>query len=215
MAELPKLERSIQIVEENGTATYTYHMFWQTFVKTLAQILTTLEENVDAIEEALEAAGIALDAAETAQAAAEAAQTAADTANTAAETAQDAVTEATNSASLLNSGTNNCVLTATDAGTDASITISAHDRFYADGTTVGVNGGTVTGLSYTTLYFIYYSDPSRAGGAVSYVATTNSNDAAQLGDVHYVGSIMTPAAAASNTSGSPNPAPGIRYASSI
>ena len=85
-------------------------------------------------------------------------------------------------------------------GVTAKATVSAHTRAYLD-TTVAVNAGEVTGLTYNTLNFLYYDDPNNAGGAVSYIATTNQADAltsAGNPNRHFVGSVTAPA-----TSGDP------------
>lgn len=95
------------------------------------------------------------------------------------------------------------VLSAADAGTNATVTIIAHTRYYADtaGTSVAVNGGTVPGLAYSTTYYLYYDDPTLAGGAVTYQATTDPGVAAQTGTRLSVGSVTTPASGGSSTSG--------------
>jgi hypothetical protein len=64
---------------------------------------------------------------------------------------------------------------------------------------VAVSGGTLTARAYSTDYFIYYDDPTRAGGAVTYQSTTSEATAAQIGDRHTVGEILTPAALAAAT----------------
>lgn len=154
-----------------------------------------------------------------AQAAADAAQTAADTANSAAAAADAAATDAQNTAdeitessALASSYVSGITISATDAGANATITISAHTRHYPqpDGSTVdvSVNGGSVTGLAYSTTYFIYYDDPTRSGGVVTYQASTSDATAAQIGDRHTVGAIVTPAAAAPDTGGNYVRSPG-------
>lgn len=154
-----------------------------------------------------------------AQAAAAAANAAAATANAAAATAQTAATDAqdtadaiTSESALSNSYVSGITLASNDAGASATITISAHTRHYpqADGSTinVAVNGGSVTGLSYDTIYYVYYDDAARAGGAVTYAATTTEATAAQLGDRHTVGAVRTPVAAAPPTSGATTRPPG-------
>jgi hypothetical protein len=127
------------------------------------------------------------------------ANAAAAAANTAAATAQTAAEDVTASSSLANSGTSGLSLTATDAGASATIAISGHTRNYGDGTSVAVAGGSLTGLGYSTDYYVHYVQPSRAGGAVTYLASTNPDDLLQIGDNHSIGAITTPAAA-----GSPN-----------
>ncbi len=163
--------------------------------------------NVDAIEtrvsdlEFEEAIAAAEAATTAAQAAADAAQTAADGADTAAAAAQDATDANARFLSISNSNVTGCTITATDAGANATVTISAHTRNYADGTSVAVTGGSVTGLAYSTQFFIYYDQTSLAGGAVTYAAVTSGPDAQPTAaggsapDRHYVGSVVTPAAA--------------------
>lgn len=135
------------------------------------------------------------------EAAVEAANTAAAAANSAAEVAQTSANDAAKVAALTNSGVTGVTITASDAGASASIVISAHTRVYGTGTSVTVSGGSVTGLSYSTDYYIYYDQPSRLGGTVTYQATTNKATAAQTGDRHLVGTVQTPAAAAPNVEG--------------
>lgn len=99
------------------------------------------------------------------------------------------------------------ILSASDAGTSATITISNHTRKYNDASGQSVTGSSITGLAYNTTYFIYYDDNSRSGGAVSYQATTNPNLAlpgAATGR-HYCGEIKTPVAGGTGTSGGVSP----------
>lgn len=79
--------------------------------------------------------------------------------------------------------------------TFAKIVISDHSRIYLN-LSVAVDGGEVAGVAYATDYWIYYDDPDRAGGAVTYFATTTQLDAfasAEHPDRLYVGSVLTPA----------------------
>jgi hypothetical protein len=160
---------------------------------------------------ALEDAVIAIQAAQDAADAANAAAAAADASASAAQDTADAIT---NESALSGSYVSGVTLAASDAGANATITISAHTRHYPqpDGTTddVAVNGGSVTALAYDTLYYVYYDDAARAGGAVTYAATTTEATAAQLGDRHTVGAIRTPLAAAPPTSGNTTRPPGTR-----
>lgn len=85
-------------------------------------------------------------------------------------------------------------------GLTAKITLSAHTRVSLS-TAVSVDAGEVTGVAYATLYYVYYDDPSRAGGAVDYEATTVQVDAFASTAFPYrlfVGSVTAPA-----TSGDP------------
>jgi hypothetical protein len=147
-----------------------------------------------------------------AQAAATAAQVSADAAAADAATASASAQAAADQTALANSYVSGATITGTDAGADVTISISAHTRYYpqSDGTTtsVAVNAGSITGQAYSTFYYIYYDDAARAGGAVTYLATTSDVTAAQTGDRHTVGSVTTPAAAAAPSGGSPIRPPG-------
>lgn len=192
--ELPKLAIDQSIVEQNGKPSLAFHKWWQLVINKITSIISDLEQQVSDIQAAQAAANAAQTAAATAQTAANTAQIAATTAQNAANTTQ-AITD------LTGSGVLGASITATDVGSDVSISISAHTRTYADGTSVSVNSGNLAGLSYSTTYYIYYNDPSRAGGAVSYQATTTASNAVQTGDKHLVGSVTTPAALGSPSSG--------------
>ena len=192
---LDRLLKFEKIANQDGTVNGDFQSKWQ-------RAMEEIESSVNAVIDAQNAADAANAAAAAADAAAAAAQTAADTANTA------AVTVAADS-SLASSGVSGLTMTATDAGTDATITISAHTRIYGDGTSVAVSGGTVTGLAYSTGFFVYYDQASRAGGAVTYQATTSAATAAQTGDRHSLGAVTTPAAAGPPNDGNVNLPPGV------
>jgi hypothetical protein len=168
------------------------------------------QRTMEAIEDALNSVIAAQNAADAANAAAAAAETAAGNAQTAADNAQNAAEGAGAASSLATSGVSGLTMTATDAGANATITISAHTRIYGDGTSVAVSGGSITGLAYTTGYYVYYVQPSRAGGAVTYQATTNLATAAQTGDTHSLGAVTTPAAAGGPIGGNNNLPPGVQ-----
>lgn len=171
------------------------------------------QQVVEAIEESLNSLQDAIDAVAAAQAAADAANLAAAAANTAATNAQTTADDISAGDSLAKSWVTGLTLSATDAGANVTITISGHTRHYPqpDGSTldVAVTGGTLTARSYSTDYFIYYDDAARAGGAVSYQSTTSEATAAQVGDRHTVGEIVTPAALAAPTDGAGTRAPGV------
>jgi hypothetical protein len=111
---------------------------------------------------------------------------------------------------LTNSYATGLTITATDAGSSVTITISAHTRVYpkADGSTtnVAVTGGSITGQAYSTDLWIYYDQASRAGGAVSYQVSTSP--IAQTGDRHSIGAIKTVAALDPPKPGNPIRPPG-------
>ncbi len=141
------------------------------------------------------------------------AQTTANTANTTANTANttaDAVKKTDKlSASWTSPGS---VLSASDAGSNATITIAAHVRKYGDGTQLSVAGGSLTGKSYSTVYYVYYTDATLADTTPTYTATTDPNVAAYNTATgrHYVGAVTTPAAGAAGTTGGTTP-PGGGY----
>lgn len=199
---LDRLQRGVPIVGNDRVPNQPFQTLWQRTVENIESALDQLQNQIDLITAAQAAADAAQDAADTATAAAAAADAAATTAQGAADTANS-------TASLANSGVTGITITATDAGTDATINISSHTRVYADGTSVSVTGGSITGLAYSTLYYIYYDQASRLGGSVTYVATTDEGTAAQVGDRHTVGAITTPAAAAGDTGGNFVRPPGV------
>lgn len=91
-------------------------------------------------------------------------------------------------------------VTAEDAGSDATVEIAAHSVQFGFGS-LPYGAGSITGLDYSTLYYIYADDPSYAGGAVTYLATTNANLVTAGNGRYYVGKVTTPAAAAPPTGG--------------
>lgn len=184
---LDRLLRFEKVANGDGTADFDFQAKWD-------KAMQEIENSVNAVIDAQNAADAANAAAAAADAAATAAQSAANNAQTAAD-------DATAQTAIANSYVTGATVSATDAGASATINITAHTRFYADGTSVSVNAGSLTGRSYSTLYYIYYDQASRAGGAVTYQSTTTAADAAQLGDRHVVGSVTTPAAAAPDTDG--------------
>lgn len=92
-------------------------------------------------------------------------------------------------------------LTATDAGSDATINIASFDMRYDFGN-VTYNSGSITALAYSTKYYVYAEDTDYTGGAVTYLATTTDSTITTDPDYIYVGTITTPAAAAADTNGS-------------
>lgn len=93
----------------------------------------------------------------------------------------------------------------TDPGdaTKSKITIVDHDRVYGGMTPVtkAVTGGSISALDPTTLYLVYYDDPTRAGGSVTYHATVDPTAAVQKGIRHLVGTVITPTAGSPDTVG--------------
>ena len=192
--KLSALDRAGSIVVQDGTPTHQFQQNWQNQGKAIEGAIQILAEAVDGILAAQAAA-------EAANAAAAVAQDAAATAQVAAEAANDAAAAVGSEGTITASGTSGLTLTATDAGTDATVNISAHTRIYGDGSSVSVGSGSITGLAYSTDYWVFYDDPTRAGGAVTYQHSTDPADAVQTGDRHSVGAVTTPAAAAPDNNG--------------
>lgn len=188
--KLPPLNAQTPIVDAQGRPTPQFLLFWQRFIK-------AIEDAFNGQAAALEAAGIALDAAETA--------------NTAAETAQNAANSTAAATALSTSYVDGLTVQATDAGASATITISAHDRIYPGSAPVAVSGGALTGLAYDTAYWVYYVDPDRTGGAVTYLTSTTPVGNGSSADLHLVASQRTPVAAGSPVDGLPTLPPGAAF----
>lgn len=196
--KLPRLPGNIALVDPaTGRVTPEFQRWWQTTM----EAIEGQANNQQALLDALITAQASADAAAAAAAAADAAAATAATAAAAAQTSADSVTSDT---SLSNSYVFGVAIVGHDAGASATVSISAHTRLYGNGVQVSVNSGSVTSLAYSTSYYIYYDDPSRAGGAVTYHVTTSISSAAQSAtnpNRHFVGTIITPAALAADTAG--------------
>ncbi len=81
-------------------------------------------------------------------------------------------------------------ITASTDGSVSTITINAHSVF-DDAGTISFTSASIGGLAPNTLYYVYEFNPDFAGGARSYVATTNRNDLTAFGR-RYVGIVTTP-----------------------
>lgn len=66
---------------------------------------------------------------------------------------------------------------------------------------VTYNSGSVTPLLDSTMYFVYFDDPTYAGGAQTYLATTDNPAVTSSLHRQYVGSITTPAHGGGGTIG--------------
>lgn len=198
---VPTITSSLPIVDADGNPTAHFVQAWNNSLK---EIVTSLNSVLAAQAAAAQANSAAV-----------AANTAATTANAAAATAQTTATAITSSQSLGSSYVSGATISATDAGGDVTVTISAHTRIYpnANGTTtsVAVNSGTLTGLNYSTKYYVFYDDAARSGGAVTYQSSTSVTVAAQIGARHVVGGVTTPAAAGTAVSGRYVRPPGSGY----
>ena len=105
------------------------------------------------------------------------------------------------------------MLTATDAGSSATINVTSFTMRTVEKGDVVVNTGSITALSYATLYYVYYDDPTVAGGAVAYAATTVKATAINGTGRFYVGSIVTPPATGPNTVGNNDGGAGVQVGS--
>jgi hypothetical protein len=82
-------------------------------------------------------------------------------------------------------------LTSTDAGSSATVSVAAWDLQTSSKGTVSYNSGSITGLTYGTLYYIYTIDGSLSGGTTTYYATLAKTTAISGTGYIFIGSIMT------------------------
>jgi len=92
-------------------------------------------------------------------------------------------------------------LTGHDAGSNATINIASFAMRSPGFPDINVNSGSITGLAYSTLYYIFYSDLYAAGGAVSYQDSLTKEVALQSNANWFVGSVITPPATGADTIG--------------
>lgn len=128
-----------------------------------------------------------------------AAETAADNAQTAADNAQNVADSTSAESSLVNSYISNFTPPVITADSTGLITISNHDRVYGNSSlnpTVSVTGGNIaSGQVAGSIVRIYYNDPTRAGGAVTYLYTVDpATPPVQGGNTHSVGAVEIPSA---------------------
>lgn len=230
---------SAALVDERGFPTQTFQTWWNEFAGNLESVLNSQQDQLTAIatlqtqmqDRIDEITAIQSDLSDqlaqilAAQAAADAAQTTANTATTKANAAQADANAAQADANTAQTTANTVkrddsistswtspgeILSASDAGSSATITIAAHTRKYTDVTSKSVNGGSITGLAYSTTYTVYYDQTGRTGGSVTYHATTDPNTglANAAAGRHFCGKITTPASGGSSTSGGVSPPSG-------
>ncbi|MFI8666885.1 right-handed parallel beta-helix repeat-containing protein [Qipengyuania sp. NPDC077410] len=99
--------------------------------------------------------------------------------------------------------TTSVAMSAVDAGSSTSVNVAAHNRTVPELTgarTITYNSGSVVGLGYSKLYYIYCDDPDLEGGLVTYHATEDPIDLSVAARA-YVGTITTPAAGGTETDG--------------
>jgi len=89
-----------------------------------------------------------------------------------------------------------------DSGGSAEIDISSFNMLTSSKGTISYNSGSVSGLSYDTLYYVYVSsDPTLAGGATTYAASTTKTDALDGVGRLFVGSVRTPVSGGPDSTG--------------
>lgn len=82
----------------------------------------------------------------------------------------------------------------------ATISIAAHSEQFPFGP-VPYSAGSITPLNDSTAYYVYASDPTFAGGAVTYFATTTNPDVTAQEGIIYFGKVTTPAFGGGGTGG--------------
>ena len=173
---IPNLQQSNPIVDQQGRMTTE---FARRLNDILGQIVTLL--NAIALLPEIQAQLANLDAAT--QAALDAAAAAQAAADGAAATTDAAKREQALVNSYIEPDT---VLTASPT----TITIAAHTRMYADGTSAQVSSGTLAVTGPTDTDYVFYVDLTRMGGTVSYQVSTTPP--VQTGDTHVVGAVQIP-----------------------
>lgn len=91
-------------------------------------------------------------------------------------------------------------LTAADVGATATISIAAGTG-YIGSITYTWNSGSITGLAFSTKYYVYADDPNLAGGTLTFSASTAPEDASKNNGRVSFGSITTPADGGGGTGG--------------
>ena len=180
---LNKLYGPEQLTNPNGTPTRRLMGIWQ-------EAMDKIEEAFAALSQQVADNTTLLNQIAAAQALAQAANDNAETVNS--------------RTSLADSYTNPASVGTYD--NTGAVTIAAHSRVYGDGTSVAVDGGSVSGFTAGQYVTVYYVDAGREGGAVTYQGTTNA--IAQTGDVHIVARGTIPAAGNPPAEGSSPSAPG-------
>lgn len=190
--------------------------FWDKFLKALEQVLNDQQDQLTAITQLQSDMADRITEISQLQADMLARITEIEAAQAAADAAQATATDSARETARINSYTNpGIVLSASDTGSSATITIADHTRVYpVDGginvPDVAITGASLTGLAYSTEYYIYYDDTTLAVTAPTFIATTVAATA-QVGagaGRHCLSFITTPAAGGGATSGGGTGTPG-------
>lgn len=178
--DIPKLQRNVPITK-NDLPADSFHIWWQNVANSLKAAIDLLQQQVADIQAAMTAA-----------------------------------TEAKRNTARINSYTlPTNVLHGVDAGSDAKITIDAHTRVYPDDgelvvPDVSIGATELTGLAYSTQYYVYYDDPTLSDTTPAFQTTIVPSDA-QVGAGparHFVGVVMTPSSGGGSTGGGGGTPPG-------
>lgn len=189
--DLPRLNDKLPVARPDTGLPSDYLLNrWDELCRSLESINAAQGGTNEAVAAALAAAGIALGAAATA--------TAATAAQQKATALQGSYVTPAN------------ILSAADNGTGVTVTIANHTRMYADNTSVVINGSSLI-VPYgdvAPVQYIYYDTLDRTISTVTFVATADSDVAAQIGDRHSVGAVSIPLAGGADTEGSGTRPPG-------
>lgn len=181
---LDRLTRAVPVVDGNGTPNLDFQGLWQRTVETIEGAFVDDQNQIDTLNVIVAQLQQVINA----QAA------------TSAE-----LTTVRADIDLANSRTEpvDGLLSATS---DGLINIAGHDRVYADGTSVAVSSGSVSGFAEGQFVRVYYDDAARAGGSVSYQGTTS--EVTQTGVRHIIGGVSIPAVGSPPATGTGTTPPG-------
>jgi type II secretory pathway pseudopilin PulG len=183
---LPRLQNTTTVTDKDGRPSQPFQRYWQSFaeqienaINIIVQITDKQDEFDQALEQAKQATQDAQDAAEEAKQAAAAQK-------------RESALQASyiDPASVLSADT-------------TTITIAPHTRRYADGTSAAVNGGAIAATDPGDTDYVFYVDPDREGGVVTYEVGTTPP--VQTGDTHVVGAIIIPATGTADGGEGPRP----------
>jgi hypothetical protein len=179
--DLADLQQTEEIVDSNGRPTPRFLRFLNGTIRSLKNGVNSLIDIQNATT---------------------AAQNAANAANIAAAAAGAAATASKRDTALINSW---IAPASVISATPTTITVAAHTRFYSNGTSAAVSGGTVATTGPSVVNYVSYVDVPRTGGAVTYVA--GLTQPTQIGDTHVVGAVTVPSSGSSGGGNGP-PRPG-------
>lgn len=182
--KLSRLIGSGTIVDEDGRPTLTFVRYWQGFAEQIERAINAIA-TILGITDQLDAA---LKAVQTE------AQNAKDAAAAANQAAADAATANAAQQREVSLQTSYIEPTSVLTADPSSITVANHTRYYPQSSgapvAVAVTGSTFGATAPGTVAYVYYLDPDRAGGAVSYLI--DQDPPTQTGNTHVVGAIEIP-----------------------